>query len=95
MAYADWSDEDYQDFHDLAFSEVYDPLIAQLEEIGAVYDPSTLDTAEELFEQGWLNMEISEEERETFRGDFYDLMNIGPEDFDWEDFREVYDEING
>lgn len=88
MAYDDWSDDQYEGFHDEVFDEVFETLDFE----GLTSDD--IDRAAELFEQGWLNFEISEEEREAIRQEFYDLTYFGPEDIDWETFRELYDEYN-
>lgn len=89
MSYADWSQEDYNQFHDSAFIEIFNQL-----DLGYLTNEQ-VEEAEELFEAGWLNFEISEDERQSYRLDFQNLINYEFSSEDWQTFRELYDETNG
>lgn len=92
MSFRDWSDSDYERFHDEVFIGIFN-------EIEGVYYLSNdqQEYAEELFERAFLDDwgVLSKEEREALQDEFYDLVGLAPEDFDWQEFRESYDEING
>lgn len=88
LAYADWSNDDYENFHDAAFDEIFN-------QIDWSYFPDTdMEAAEELFERGWLNFDISEQERESARYEFSNLTNIELDRDDWEIFRELYEQAD-
>ncbi len=89
MAYEDWSGEDYQSFHDAAFEEIFNRL-----DFG-YFPQEQMEAAEELFETGGLNFDITEVEREQARFDFYNLTNLELDRDDWETYRELYDNANG
>lgn len=89
MAYADWSEDDYEQFHDAAFLEIFNHF--DLEDLS----DEEIERAEELFEAGWLNFNISEIEREQYREDFYEVMNMRWTSQDWEEFRELYNATDG
>jgi len=89
MAFADWSDEDYQNFHDDAFDEIFNNLdFAYMSEVDIM-------AAEEMFEQGWLNMHLSAQQKEMWRNAFYNQMNMEFNREQWATYRELYDEANG
>lgn len=88
MAYADWSDGDYDYFHDQAFERIFN----QMDFEGRTDEE--IATAEEYFEMGWLDLNMSYEEALAYKEAFYDVTGYGAEDFDWREFREVYDEAN-
>jgi hypothetical protein len=89
MAYADWSDEDYQFFHDEAFDLVFNNLdFAYMSEVDIM-------AAEEMFEQGWLNMHLPSTEINMWRNAFYNHMNMELNREQWETYRELYDEAGG
>lgn len=89
MAFEDWSDAEYDHFHDVAFEDVFNKL-----DLSGL-DDDQIAAAEELFEAGWTDFGISKEEAEAMREEFYDLTAYGPEDIDWEAYREAYDEAGG
>lgn len=92
MAFADWSNAEFEFFERSALNDIFwqfDFEGLSNEEVGQ---------AQELFERGWLNFNISETDRYEARLDFADIMgypvdfNTGaPMDFDWDTFRELYD----
>lgn len=88
MAYADWSSAEYENFHDEAFYQIFNNL-----DFG-YFEQANMPRAEELFEAGWLNFNISEEERRAYREEFYDFTNLELSSEDWETYRELYDETN-
>lgn len=91
MSSRDWSEGDHREFRQNAYERIFDeiPSVADLSEDDVI-------RAEELFEVGWLTWGVySEEELYDIRDQFFDLVNMYSEDFDWEEFRETYDEING
>jgi len=90
MAFRDWSDEDYQRFYDDAFATVYNTI----ESVPYLSDEDQ-ETAESLFATGWLDFYVSPDEREAAREEFYLLTGLPEEDFDWEEYRASYDEVNG
>lgn len=96
MAYGDWSAGDYDYFHDHAFEEIFNAL--DLEGLSE----EEITAAEEAFQAGWLDLETTEDNRYQARLDFADIMgyeidfSTGAQiDFDWETFRELYDEAGG
>ena len=89
MAFADWSGEDYDHFHDAAFDEVFNNMdFAYMSEIDIA-------AAEELFEQGWLNMHIPAVEKNMWRNAFYNHMNMELSSDEWAIYRELYEEAGG
>lgn len=91
MSWRDWSEDDHADFNREMYERIFDeiPSVADLDENDII-------RAEELFEAGWLTWGAYDQDQlEDIRDQFYDLVNMYPEDFDWEEFRESYDEING
>lgn len=85
MAFADWSSEDYEDFHDSAFDEIFNNMdFAYMSEVDIM-------AAEEMFEQGWLNMHLSSSEIKMWRNAFYNHMNMELNSEEWEIYRELYD----
>jgi hypothetical protein len=100
MSFKDWNDQQYTQFHDDAFIGIFNREdFRGLTEDDIAY-------AEELFEDGWLNMNISQAERQAARLDFSDIMGYeyddnpnspaygSPRGFDWATFRDVYDGAN-
>lgn len=90
MSFRDWDEEEYNDFHDAAFEEIFN----NIESISDL-DQSQLREAEALFEAGWLTWDdsYSTDEIYAIRDEFYDLVGMYEEDFDWEGFRELYDDV--
>jgi len=90
VSFRDWSDEEYEGFHDDAFEQIFNNI-----EGVAYLDGDDLSTAEALFEAGWLTWggEYSKDELEAIRDEFYDLVNMYEDEFDWEEYRELYDAI--
>jgi hypothetical protein len=92
VSFRDWSDGDYDQFHDQMFTGIFN-------EIEGVYylSPDEQERAEELFERAFLEGwgEVSKGDREAMQDEFYNLVGLAPDDFDWDYFRESYDEING
>ena len=91
MSFRDWSQDDYREFQQNAYERIFDeiPSVADLSEADVI-------SAEELFEAGWLVWgQYSQEQLEDIRDQFYDLVGMNSEDFDWEAFREDYEEVNG
>jgi hypothetical protein len=88
MAFADWSEDDYQNFHDDVFDEVFNNLdFAYMSEVDIM-------AAEEMFEQGWLNMHLSATEKNMWRNAFYNHMNMELNSNEWRIYRELYDQAN-
>jgi hypothetical protein len=92
VAFADWSDADYTYFHDNLFNSLFN-----YQDFRGMSDDDVA-YAEELFERGFTNLNISEEDRYEARIDYCDLMGYtidfrtgAPIDFDWQTFRETYD----
>jgi hypothetical protein len=89
MAFADWSNEDYQYFHDEAFDLIFNNMdFAYMTEVDIA-------AAEELFEQGWLNMHLPSEEINMWRIAFYNHMNMTLDPNEWAIYRELYAEAGG
>lgn len=90
MAFRDWSDDDYAFFQEEAFTSIYNeiPSVPYLSE-------ESDDEARDLFFTGWLDFGASELEREAARQDFYDAVNMQESQFDWEEWRDLYDSVNG
>jgi len=89
MAYADWSSEGYNDFHDAAFDEIFNNLdFSYMSEIDIA-------AAEELFEQGWLNMHLPSVEKNMWRNAFYNHMNYQLTPEEWRIYRELYETADG
>lgn len=91
MSYRDWTDGQSEYFREEAYRAVYNnlPTVPYLDE-------STDETARALFEQAWLTFGVySPEQLEDLRQQFYDLIYIQESQFDWLDYRLLYDEVNG
>lgn len=95
MAFSDWNDADYTEFHDAAFEEIFNRLDFR------GLDDEDIAFAEELFQEGWLNFNITEADRYGYRMEFANVMGYAvdfktgaPLDFDWQTFRELYDASN-
>jgi hypothetical protein len=89
VSFRDWSDEGYNEFHDQAFQSIFN-------EIPSVSDLSIdeLERAEALFEAGWLTFgEYSPDELYAIREEFYDQVYINEDQFDWAEYREIYDSV--
>lgn len=89
MAFADWSESDYDNFHDSAFDEIFNNLDFSYMSITDIM------AAEEMFEQGWLNMHLPPEEKNMWRIAFRNHMHYELSREDWAIYRELYDEANG
>lgn len=96
MSFADWSDEDYEEFYDRAFNDVFNHI-----DLYGLSDQE-IGLAQELFEHGWLDFNIVRELADEYKEAFYDLTGYGPEDLTdprmmdndvpfWEAFRDAYD----
>lgn len=90
MAFRDWSDADFEYFQDQAYQSVYNEIISV-----PYLNEEQDDAARDLFYTGWLDFGASEAEREAAREDFYDAVGIQESMFDWDEWRELYDEVNG
>ncbi len=89
MSYRDWSQEDYSEFVESAEQDLFN----QRPELQDLNDQQFFE-AEALFQAGWLTFgEYSPEQLYAIRDQFYDLLNIQEQDFDWETYRELYDAI--
>lgn len=89
MSYRDWSEYDEQEFRDNAYERIFN-------EIPSVSDLSEDDVAnaELLFEAGWLTFGTYDADQlEAIRDEFYDLVGLYPDDFDWVEYRELYDSV--
>lgn len=89
MSSRDWSEGDFREFNQQAYEQIFDeiPSVADLSEDDIIH-------AEELFEAGWLTFGTYDRDQlEDIREEFYDLVGLYAEDFDWEAYREVYDSI--
>lgn len=89
MAYADWAPDDYQYFHDAAFEEIFNHLDF------AYMSDDEIAQAEEMFEQGWLNMHLSSEDKLAAREEFYNFTGLELDRDQWETYRELYEEAGG
>jgi hypothetical protein len=88
LSFRDWSEGEYEQFHDDAFANIFNeiPSLPYL-------DDERYDQAEALFEAGWLTFgEYSKEELDAIRDTFYDMVNMPEDMFDWEEYRELYNE---
>lgn len=91
MSYRDWSSDDYDEFYERNLNEIYYqlPTVPDL-------PPDINEEALELYEKGWLTFgEYSKDELDDIRNDFYDLIGITEDQFDWADWRDLYSEVNG
>ena len=90
MSVRDWSGDMYDWYHDEAYRRMFN-------QIEGVYELSEEDqqTAEELFETGWLDFDADETSREVARNDFFNLVGLADAEEFWEEWRELYDEANG
>lgn len=89
MAWQDWSEDDYQEFHDEVFIDVFDQLDF------TYMSDAEIRQAEELFEQGWLNFHIPAEEKMTWRIAFQNFTNLELNSNEWRTYRELYDAAGG
>lgn len=88
MSYRDWSQEDYDEFAAAAEQEIFNNL-DNLQEL----NDEQYEEAQTLFEAGWLTFgEYSKEQLDAIRDEFYDLMGIQEQDFDWQEYRDLYSE---
>jgi hypothetical protein len=89
MSYRAWSESDYDQFYDQAFESIYN----NIEGVLGLNDEQQ-DTAEELFAAGWLTFgEYSPEQLDAIRDEFYDLVGINEDQFDWVEYRELYSDV--
>lgn len=89
MSSRDWSEDDFQEFNAEAYEQIFNeiPSVADLSE-------DDVQMAEQLFEAGWLTFgTYSFEQLQDIRDQFYDLVGLYEDDFDWEAYRELYDSI--
>lgn len=89
MAWDDWAPDDYQDFHDNVFREVFNSL-----DFSYMSDDE-IAQAEEMFEQGWLNFHIPADEKMAWRVEFQNFTNLELDPDQWRAYRELYDEAGG
>lgn len=88
MSYRDWSQEDYENFSQAAEQYIFNELDG-LQEL----NDEQYSEAQTLFEAGWLTFgEYSKDELDAIRDEFYDLMGIQEQDFDWQEYRDLYSE---
>jgi hypothetical protein len=89
VSFRDWSEEEYEEFHDATFETIFNNISG----IGDL-DQNQLMEAEALFEAGWLTWDTYDmNEIFAIRDEFYDLVGMYEEDFEWEDYRELYDAV--
>lgn len=89
MSSRDWSEDDFQEFNAEAYEQIFNeiPSVADLSE-------DDVQMAEQLFEAGWLTFGTYDfEQLQDIRDQFYDLVGLYEDDFDWEAYRELYDSI--
>jgi hypothetical protein len=89
LAWEDWAEDDYQDFHDDVFRQVFDSLDF------TYMSDDEIAQAEELFEQGWLNFHIPAEEKLAWREAFQNFTNLELDSDQWATYRELYDGAGG
>ena len=86
-----WSEGDFREFNRETYERIFDeiPSVADLSEDDVI-------RAEELFEAGWQTWGVYDEDQlYDIREEFFDLVGLYADDFDWEAYREIYDSING
>lgn len=88
MAYADWSREAEEDFHDAAFDDIFNNLDF------AYMTETDIAAAEEMFEQGWLNMHLSAPQKNMWRIAFYNHMQYELTSDEWRTYRELYEQAD-
>ena len=88
MAWDDWSEEDYEHFHDQAFLEVFNRL-----DFTYMSDDEVRE-AEEMFEMGWLNFHIPADEKNQWRNAFYNFTNLELTSDEWRTYRELYNDAD-
>lgn len=91
MSFRDWSEGSYEEFYQGAYESIYNNIE------GTIYlSNEQQERAEALFEAGWLTFgEYSPNELDAIRNDFYDLVGLDESDFDWVEYRELYDSAGG
>ncbi len=88
MGFRDWSADDKEAFDEVATQNIFSQLDSQ------DLSDEQYEEAQELFEAGWLTFgEYSKEQLDNIRDDFYDLMGIQEDMFDWEEYRDLYSEM--
>lgn len=53
-----------------------------------LYTDAEWEDLQDAFYTGWLERDLSHEERQAARDEWYDLSGVLPESFDWEAYRE-------
>jgi hypothetical protein len=76
-----------RDYDHDALSSVWDAIPG----IGYLDDSGQEDYLHDLFERGWVDQDsnISKEERDAIRDEFYDAYGIDEANFPWEEWREA------
>ena len=90
-SFRDWSDEEFNSFVSEAETNIFQSGVIgeQLQYLG----DEQYEEAQELFEAGWLTFgEYSKEQLDNIRDDFYDLLGIQEDQFDWQEYRDLYSE---
>lgn len=94
MAFADWTNEEFEFFERSAINDIFNQF-----DFENLSDEEVQD-ARNAFERGWLDFNGSEEDRYEARLEFADIMGYpvdfstgAPQDFDWDEFRDIYDSV--
>jgi hypothetical protein len=93
VAYRDWSDQQVTQFEEEAYQSIYNniPAVPYL-------DDDSDDEAREMFRLGWLTFGLSQEEVESYRQQFYDMVYIPENLFRalgfWAEYRALYSEVD-
>lgn len=88
MGFRDWSDDDKEAFDEVATSQIFSQMDS------SDLSDELYEEAQELFEAGWLTFgEYSKEQLDAIRDDFYDIMGIQEDQFDWMEYRDLYSEM--
>ena len=83
-SYRDWSEQQYDAF----VENTKESILYEMPIRNEIFPQ-----AEALFEQGWLTFgEWSPDQLNSIRDAFYDLVGIQEDQFDWIEYRELYDE---
>jgi hypothetical protein len=89
VSFRDWSEEDKEAFDERIYTDIYNNIE------GVLYlNDEQADQAEALFDAGWLTFgEYSKEQLDAIRDEFFDLVGLDEEDFDWVTYRDDYSEV--
>jgi hypothetical protein len=87
VPFRDWSEDDYEQFKEDAEQNIFREMDSQ------PLSDEQYEEAQALFEAGWLTFgEYSKESLDAIRDAFYDLMGIDEDQFDWQEYRDLYSE---